>query len=167
MSTLTTTPDIRTTRGYQLRWIILALVLAADVLDLIDSSITNIAAPTIARELHGGHGLIQWLSAGYSLALGVLLVVGARLGDRFGQRRMFLVGVVGFTLASLACGLAWSPESIIRGFSQRKGPRKESTARLVICSERTYTDVQMRCEILPRIVRVPWYFDRAREVRDG
>jgi len=113
MSTLTATPDITSTRGYRLRWVILALVLAADVLDLIDSSITTIAAPTIARELHGGHGLIQWLSAGYALALGVLLVVGARLGDRFGQRRMFLIGVVGFTLASLACGLAWNPESII------------------------------------------------------
>jgi EmrB/QacA subfamily drug resistance transporter len=113
MSTLTATPALTSTRGYRLRWLILALVLAADVLDLIDSSITTIAAPTIARDLGGGHSLIQWLSAGYALALGVLLVVGARLGDRFGQRRMFLIGVVGFTLASLACGLAWDPTSII------------------------------------------------------
>lgn len=96
-----------------MRWIILAVVLAADVLDLIDSSITTVAAPTIARDLHGGHGLIQWLSASYALALGVLLVVGARLGDKFGARRMFLVGVVGFTLASAACGLSISPEMII------------------------------------------------------
>ena len=95
------------------RWVILAIVLAADVLDLIDSSITNIAAPTIARELGGGHELVQWLSSSYALALGVLLVVGARLGDKFGQRRMFLIGVIGFTLASAACGLSTSPEMII------------------------------------------------------
>jgi EmrB/QacA subfamily drug resistance transporter len=108
----TTSEPTHETRAW-MRWIILGVVLAADVLDLIDSSITTVAAPTIARDLHGGHGLIQWLSASYALALGVLLVVGARLGDKFGARRMFLVGVVGFTLASAACGLSISPEMII------------------------------------------------------
>src|ERR1700722_19654439 len=111
-TTASTAEPMHETRAW-LRWIILAVVLAADVLDLIDSSITTVAAPTIARDLHGGHGLIQWLSASYALALGVLLVVGARLGDKFGARRMFLVGVVGFTLASAACGLSVSPEMII------------------------------------------------------
>ncbi|MET4782272.1 DHA2 family efflux MFS transporter permease subunit [Glaciihabitans sp. UYNi722] len=95
------------------RWLILAIVLIADVLDLLDSTITTIAAPTIARELGGGNALVQWLGASYALALGVLLVVGGRLGDRFGRRRIFLIGIVGFTAASVACGLSWSPESII------------------------------------------------------
>ena len=94
-------------------WAILAVVLVADVMDLLDSTITTIAAPTIAARLHGGPGLIKWLGASYALALGVLLVTGGRLGDKFGRRRTFLIGIAGFTVASLACGLAWSPASII------------------------------------------------------
>jgi EmrB/QacA subfamily drug resistance transporter len=94
-------------------WAILAIVLVADIMDLLDSTITTIAAPTIAARLHGGPGLIKWLGASYALALGVLLVTGGRLGDRFGRRRTFLIGIAGFTMASLACGLAWDPASII------------------------------------------------------
>ncbi|MCT2593569.1 MFS transporter [Streptomyces sp. N2-109] len=88
------------------RWAVLAVVLAADVLDLVDATLTNIAAPTITADLDGGHGLVQWLGASYALALGVLLVVGGRLGDKYGRRRVFLVGLTGFTLTSVACGLA-------------------------------------------------------------
>ena len=75
----------------------------------MDSTITNIAAPTIVRDIGGGESLIKWLGASYALAMGVLLVVGGRLGDRYGRRRMFLIGISGFTLASLACGLARRP----------------------------------------------------------
>ena len=92
---------------------ILAVVLIADVLDLMDSTITNIAAPTIVRDIGGGQSLIKWLGASYALALGVLLIVGGRLGDRYGKRRMFLIGISGFTLASLACGLAQDPGMLI------------------------------------------------------
>lgn len=95
------------------RWAVLAVVLFAEVLDLLDATITNIAAPTIAKDLYGGAALIQWLGAGYALSLGVLLVVGGRLGDKYGRRRLFLIGVTGFTLASVACGLAFNPSSII------------------------------------------------------
>jgi EmrB/QacA subfamily drug resistance transporter len=94
-------------------WIVLGIVLIADIMDLLDSTITTIAAPTIAASLHGGPGLIKWLGASYALALGVLLVTGGRLGDKYGRRRTFLIGIAGFTLASLACGLAWDPASII------------------------------------------------------
>ena len=95
--------------------IILAIVLAADVLDLMDSTITNIAAPTIARDIGGGESLIKWLGASYALAMGVLLVVGGRLGDRYGKRRMFLVGMAGFTFASVWCGLSADPAMLIAG----------------------------------------------------
>ncbi|MEU7897132.1 DHA2 family efflux MFS transporter permease subunit [Nonomuraea sp. NPDC049152] len=94
-------------------WAVLAVILAAEVLDLLDSTITNIAAPTIAADLDGGEPLIQWLGAGYALSLGVLLVVGGRLGDRYGRRHLFLIGLTGFTLASVACGLAPDPGSIV------------------------------------------------------
>jgi EmrB/QacA subfamily drug resistance transporter len=95
--------------------LILAVVLLADVLDLMDSTITNIAAPAIVRDLGGGESLIKWLGASYALTMGVLLVVGGRLGDRFGKRRMFLIGIAGFTLASLGCGLAAGPAMLIAG----------------------------------------------------
>ena len=107
----TADPSRLTTRLRQ----ILAVVLLADVLDLMDSTITNIAAPAIVRDLGGGESLIKWLGASYALAMGVLLVVGGRLGDRFGKRRMFLIGIAGFTLASLGCGLAAGPAMLIAG----------------------------------------------------
>jgi EmrB/QacA subfamily drug resistance transporter len=94
---------------------ILAVVLLADILDLMDSTITTIAAPSIARQLGGGESLIKWLGASYALAMGVLLVVGGRLGDRFGKRRVFLIGMTGFTAASAMCGLSVDPAMIIVG----------------------------------------------------
>jgi EmrB/QacA subfamily drug resistance transporter len=96
-------------------WALLAVVLLADVLDLMDSTITTIAAPSIVSDIGGGESLVKWLGAGYALAMGVLLVVGGRLGDRFGRRRMFLIGTAGFTLASLACGVAGDPAMLIAG----------------------------------------------------
>lgn len=92
---------------------ILAVVLIADVLDLMDSTITNIAAPSIVHDLGGGQSLIKWLGASYALAMGVLLVVGGRLGDRYGKRRLFLIGIAGFVAASLGCGLAIDPTMLI------------------------------------------------------
>jgi EmrB/QacA subfamily drug resistance transporter len=94
-------------------WAVLAIVLIADIMDLLDATITTIAAPTISARLHGGPELIKWLGASYALSLGVLLVTGGRLGDKYGRRRTFLIGIAGFTAASLACGLAWNPASII------------------------------------------------------
>ncbi len=63
----------------------------------------------------GGESLIKWLGASYALAMGLLLVVGGRLGDRYGQRRLFLIGLAGFTLASLWCGLSVDPVMLIAG----------------------------------------------------
>lgn len=92
---------------------LLAVVLVADVLDLMDATITTIAAPTIVGELGGGQSLIKWLGASYALAMGVLLVVGGRLGDRYGARRVFLIGMTGFVAASLAAGLSVNPAMLI------------------------------------------------------
>ena len=94
-------------------WAVLAVVIIADVMDLLDATITNIAAPSIVRDLGGDETLIKWLGSSYALALGVLLVLGGRLGDRYGQRRLFLIGIAGFTIASLACGLSVSPVMLI------------------------------------------------------
>jgi EmrB/QacA subfamily drug resistance transporter len=110
---MSTAPIANPSRLSRLQLAILLVVVAADVLDLMDSTITNVAAPTIARELGGGESLIKWLGASYALAMGVLLVVGGRLGDRYGRRRLFLIGIAGFTFASLAAGLSVSPAMLI------------------------------------------------------
>jgi EmrB/QacA subfamily drug resistance transporter len=96
-------------------WLILIAVVMADALDLMDATLTMIAAPTIAANLGGGELLIKWLGSAYALALGSLLVIGGRLGDRFGQRRTFLIGIAGFTLASALCGLSPNSAVLIAG----------------------------------------------------
>jgi len=94
------------TQSYRLRWVVAAVVLAANVMDLLDATIINVAGPSIRRDLGGGASTLQWLSAGYTLAFAVLLIAGARLGDIFGRRRLFLVGSAGFTLFSAASAVA-------------------------------------------------------------
>ena len=95
------------------RWLVFAAVLLADVMDLVDSTVTNVGGPAIREDLGGGESLLQWLGAAYTLAFAVFLITGARLGDLYGRRRLFLIGAAGFTLASVACALAWSPEALI------------------------------------------------------
>jgi EmrB/QacA subfamily drug resistance transporter len=91
---------------YPLRWIVAAVVLAANLMDVLDSTIVNIAGPSIHRDLGGGADTLQWLGAGYTLAFAVFLIAGARLGDIVGRRRMFLIGSAGFTVFSVACATA-------------------------------------------------------------
>lgn len=87
-------------------WLTLIVVLLADAMDLMDSTITNVAAPSIVRALGADENVIPWLGASYALALGSLLVLGGRIGDKFGQRRTFLTGLIGFVVASALAGLA-------------------------------------------------------------
>jgi EmrB/QacA subfamily drug resistance transporter len=89
-----------------LRWFVLAVVMAANMMDLMDATIVNVAGPSIRSALGGSDSALQWLSAGYTLAFAVFLITGARLGDMFGRRRLFLIGSAGFTAMSAACALA-------------------------------------------------------------
>jgi MFS family permease len=99
--------------GYRWRWQVLAVVLVAEAMDILDTTTVNVAGPSVRRSIGGGIDLVQWLSATYTLAFAVLLITGARLGDRYGRRRVFLLGAAGFTVASVACGLSVSPEMLI------------------------------------------------------
>ncbi|MDQ0786882.1 MFS family permease [Streptomyces sp. B3I8] len=81
-------------------------VLLGAALPLIDFFIVNVALPTIGEDLHAGEAVLELVVAGYGVAYAVLLVLGGRLGDLFGRRRLFLGGLAAFGLASLACGLA-------------------------------------------------------------
>ncbi|MFJ8040563.1 MFS transporter [Kitasatospora sp. NPDC096147] len=105
-TTPVTAPDRR-------RWLALAVVMTASLMDLVDVTIVNIAMPSIQQDLGAGFGALQWITAGYALAFAVGLITGGRLGDIHGRKRLFLLGITGFTLASALCGLAWSPEVLV------------------------------------------------------
>lgn len=98
---------------YRWRWLALVAVLTAEIMDLLDATVVGIAAPSIRAELGGDGTTIQWVAAGYTLAFAVGLITGGRLGDLYGRRRMFLIGLVGFIAASTLCGLALSPGMLI------------------------------------------------------
>src|SRR5690349_14266891 len=102
-----------TPAAYRYRWVALVVILAVEVMDLLDALVTNIAGPAIRAELGGSLSLIQWLGAAYTLSMAIGLLTGGRLGDIYGRRRMFVIGAAGFTLASLLCGVAWSPGVLI------------------------------------------------------
>jgi EmrB/QacA subfamily drug resistance transporter len=102
----TTTPNPR-------KWLGLSALLAATLMDLLDSTVLTIAGPAIHHSLGGSTAALQWFSAAYTLALAAGLLVGGRLGDMYGRRRMLLGSAIGFTAASVACAFAWSPTSLI------------------------------------------------------
>jgi EmrB/QacA subfamily drug resistance transporter len=87
------------------RWILPATILGSS-LSFIDSSVVNIALPAIRADLDASLPALQWVVNGYMLTLASLILIGGSAGDRFGRRRIFLIGLVGFVAASVACGLA-------------------------------------------------------------
>ncbi len=104
---------INTTTPYRYRWAVLAVILGAEIMDLLDSTIVNLAATPIAADLGGGSSTVQWVVGAYTLAFAVALVIGGRLGDRFGRKNLFVLGAAGFTVASLACAGAPDPGVLI------------------------------------------------------
>ena len=87
------------------RWVLLATVLGSSMV-LLDSTVVNVALPTIGRELNASLAGLQWTVTGYTLSLAGLILLGGSLGDRAGRRRVFLIGVVWFALASVLCAAA-------------------------------------------------------------
>ena len=110
-----TAPDGTQTNGHGHRHLGLALLViaGAQLIVVLDASIVNIALPSIQTALDFTPTNLTWVINGYTLAFGGLLLLGGRAGDLFGRRRVFIVGVLLFTLASLLCGLAWSEASLI------------------------------------------------------
>jgi EmrB/QacA subfamily drug resistance transporter len=102
-----------TKTAYERRWLILFVILAAECMDLLDSTIVNVAAPAIHRNLHTSSTGLQWIVGGYALAISVGLMTGGRLGDIFGRRQMFIFGAAGFTMSSILCGVAPNTWSLI------------------------------------------------------
>src|SRR5512132_2555210 len=87
------------------RWVLAITVLGSGIASL-DATVVNIALPVIGREFHTGIAALQWVMNGYTLTLAAFLLIGGSLGDRFGRRKVYLIGIVWFALASAACGFA-------------------------------------------------------------
>ncbi|MCC5577578.1 MFS transporter [Microtetraspora sp. AC03309] len=98
-------PDQIRLRSATGRWTILATVLGSGMA-MLDSTVVNVALPTLGRDLGAGMSDLQWTINAYTLTLAALILLGGSLGDRYGRRRIFLVGVVWFALASALCGVA-------------------------------------------------------------
>src|SRR3954447_26930257 len=94
------------TRSISGVWLGFIVVIAASVMDLLDSTIAQTAAPAIRADLSGSYTDLEWISAAYTLAMAVGLLVGGRLGDLFGRRQVMLAGMGGFVAASVLCALA-------------------------------------------------------------
>lgn len=95
------------------RWLGLSVLLAGSFMTVLDAMIVQLALPSIARDLGAGSAAIELIIAGYSLAYGVLLVTGGRLGDMLGRKRIYLTGMAAFTLASILCGLAPNAATLV------------------------------------------------------
>src|SRR5881398_1378488 len=96
-----------------LRWKALTVVCAAFFMTILDVSIVNVALPSIGKSLDFTRENLQWVITAYAITYGGFLLLAGRLADLFGRRRVFLIGVVIFTVASLLCGLAWSEGVLI------------------------------------------------------
>jgi EmrB/QacA subfamily drug resistance transporter len=103
-------PSYAPSRG---SWAVLFTVLGAAMMDLLDATAMNVAAPAIRNDLGASDTQFQWISVGYLLTFSVLLLAGGRLGDIVGRRRMILIGLAGFALASAACAVAQTPAQLI------------------------------------------------------
>jgi EmrB/QacA subfamily drug resistance transporter len=95
------------------RWLALAVIVTAQFMVVLDIAIVNVALPSIKTDLHFSQESLQWVITAYSIFFGGFLLLGGRLADLLGRRRMFIAGLVLFTVSSLFDGLAWSEGSLI------------------------------------------------------
>ena len=99
--------------GYPRRWLGAIVMIVGALMDMIDVTIVNVALPTIRRDLHASATQLEWVVSGYMLAFAAALIVAGNLGDLFGRKRVFLIGVAVFGLASLAAGWSGSGAELV------------------------------------------------------
>src|ERR1700757_2987336 len=97
------------------RWLAPPGVLTGAFLPILDFNVVNLALPAIRDNLGATPSEVQFVISAYAATYAVFLITGGRLGDLLGRRRMFLTGVAGFTIASVLCGVAWSPDVLVAG----------------------------------------------------
>jgi EmrB/QacA subfamily drug resistance transporter len=98
---------------YRQRRLALLVVLLALFMDLLDNTIVNVALPAIRDDLGASSSSLQWVAAGYALSFALALITGGRLGDIYGRKRIFMIGIGGFTVASALCGAAQTPGQLV------------------------------------------------------
>jgi EmrB/QacA subfamily drug resistance transporter len=97
------------------RWVTLGIVLMSTLIVVLDNTVLNVAIPTILREFHTTVPSLEWVITGYALTFATLLIIGGRLGDLYGTRRMFMIGAGIFAAGSLLAALSWNVASLIVG----------------------------------------------------
>jgi EmrB/QacA subfamily drug resistance transporter len=102
-----------TTNSDRRRWLVLAVTVAAQFMVIVDIAVVNVALPAIKHDLHFSAESLQWVITAYSILFGGTLLLGGRLADVLGRRRLFMAGVAVFTVGSLLSGLAWSETALI------------------------------------------------------
>src|SRR4051812_15899730 len=102
-----------TTHAQTNQWTALPVLLAGAFMVVLDFFIVNVALPSIATDLGAGESSLEWVVAGYGLTFAAFLITAGRIGDEFGRRRTYAVGIGLFTAASAACGLAPSPGTLV------------------------------------------------------
>ncbi|MGY4572065.1 MFS transporter [Bradyrhizobium sp. USDA 3256] len=107
------TPGVSSLEGDPQRWFALPVLLTGAFLPIVDFNVVNLALPAIRENLAASSSEVQFVISAYAATYAVFLITGGRLGDLFGRRRLFLLGVGGFTIASILCGLAWSPTVLV------------------------------------------------------
>lgn len=113
--TASSKPGVPEVEGYSRRWLALPALLIGAFLPVLDFTVVNLALPAIREDLGATSSEVQFVISAYAATYAAFLITGGRLGDWLGRKRMFTLGVAGFTLASILCGIAWSPGILIAG----------------------------------------------------
>src|SRR3954467_14354847 len=101
------------TASRERQWSALALIVTAQFMVILDVAIVNVALPSIKSDLHFSETSLQWVVSAYAILFGGTLLLGGRLADLLGRRRLFVAGLLLFAASSLLCGIAWSETSLI------------------------------------------------------
>ena len=108
------------------KWWTLGAVAFALFMIMLDNTVVNVALPSIQRDLGVGLSELEWIVSGYALTFAALMLIGGKLADAYGRRLLFVVGIVVFTVASLACGLATTGDMLIAPRRGSAAPRSAS-----------------------------------------
>ena len=131
-----------------LRWRALSVLLLVQFMLILDATVVNIALPHIQRDLHFSRSGLTWVVDGYVLMAGALLLLGGRLGDLYGRRRLFLTGVIVFGLASITSGVAQNPATLVASrFAQGAGEALAAPAALGLIAL-LFTDTKERTKAI-------------------
>ena len=104
------------------RWVTLAIAILSAFIVVLDNTVLNVSIPTILRELHTNLPSLEWVITGYALTFAALLIIGGRLGDVYGHRRIFIIGAALFGAGSLLASVSTSVGELILGEAVIEGP---------------------------------------------